>query len=89
MTPKRLFILAGEASGDLHASNLVKEMKKINSDLTLLGWGGDKMKNAGVQILKELKVEMKRSNESRCVKNPVVPNPGPYTKTPDDATKKR
>ena len=32
---------------------------------------------------------MKRSNESRCVKNPVVPNPGPYTKTPDDATKKR
>jgi len=55
MTPKRLFILAGEASGDLHASNLVKEMKKINSDLTLLGWGGDKMKNAGVQILKELK----------------------------------
>ncbi len=55
MTPKRLFILAGEASGDLHASNLVKEMKKLKPEILFFGWGGDKMKNAGVQILKELK----------------------------------
>ncbi|MFM7473941.1 MAG: lipid-A-disaccharide synthase, partial [Crocinitomicaceae bacterium] len=55
MTPKRLFILAGEASGDLHASNLVKEMKKLKPEILFFGWGGDKMKNAGVKILKELK----------------------------------
>ena len=42
-----------------------------------------------LKILKELKVEIKYSNESRYVKNPVVQNPGSYTKTPDNATKKR
>jgi lipid-A-disaccharide synthase len=55
MSPNRIFILAGEASGDLHASNLVKELLKINSELSIFGWGGDKMKDAGVEVLKELK----------------------------------
>ncbi|MBM3418116.1 MAG: lipid-A-disaccharide synthase [Bacteroidetes bacterium] len=55
MIPKRIFLLAGEASGDLHASNLIKEMKAIDPSVVFFGWGGDKMKNAGVQVLKELK----------------------------------
>jgi len=45
-----IMIVAGEASGDLHASSLVREMKKINPDLHFSGIGGDKMKNEGVEL---------------------------------------
>jgi lipid-A-disaccharide synthase len=55
MKIQRVFVLAGEASGDLHASNLIKEMLKINPEIQFTGWGGDKMKSVGVDILKELK----------------------------------
>jgi len=47
----KYFILAGEKSGDLHGSNLVKEIRLIDKKAIILGWGGDQMKSAGVQIL--------------------------------------
>lgn len=52
---KRVFIIAGEASGDLHASNLVKQMNKANSNLVLQGLGGELMEQQGVEILKHYK----------------------------------
>jgi lipid-A-disaccharide synthase len=48
----KFYIIAGEASGDLHASNLVKEMKILQPDLTFRGFGGDRMKEAGVELVK-------------------------------------
>ena len=51
---KPIFILAGEESGDMHGSFLVKEMLKINPDLYFIGHGGDKMKDAGVDIIKHI-----------------------------------
>ena len=48
----RYYIIAGEASGDLHASNLVKELKKADSQSSFRGWGGDLMKEQGVDIIK-------------------------------------
>lgn len=48
----RIFIIVGEASGDLHASNLVKELYKQAPHSTIEGWGGDLMEKAGVKILK-------------------------------------
>jgi len=48
----RYYIIAGEASGDLHASNLVKELKKADSQSSFRGWGGDLMKEQGVDIVK-------------------------------------
>lgn len=48
----RYYIIAGEASGDLHASNLVKELKNIEPAASFRGWGGDLMKEAGVEIIK-------------------------------------
>ena len=48
----RYYIIAGEASGDLHASNLVKELKKIDSAASFRGWGGDMMQNQGVDLVK-------------------------------------
>ena len=47
----KYFILAGEKSGDLHGSNLVKEISLIDKKAEIIGWGGDQMKSAGVEIL--------------------------------------
>lgn len=49
---KKIFIISGEASGDLHGSNLVKELFQKNRELIIHGWGGDLMEKAGVKILK-------------------------------------
>ena len=48
---KHVLIVAGEASGDLHGSNLVSAMKKIDPEISIRGIGGDKMMDAGVDIL--------------------------------------
>ncbi|MCS7073930.1 MAG: lipid-A-disaccharide synthase, partial [Bacteroidia bacterium] len=48
------YIIAGEASGDLHGSNLVKALLAQKPDLTFRGIGGDQMKAAGVQLVKHI-----------------------------------
>ena len=48
----KLFIIAGEASGDLHGSNLVKALLEQKPNIELEGWGGDLMESAGVHVLK-------------------------------------
>ena len=44
MSTPKVFVICGEASGDLHASNLVRELRTIDPRLTIQGWGGDLMK---------------------------------------------
>lgn len=51
----KYFIISGEASGDLHASNWVKEMKKNDPNAEFAGWGGDLMQAEGVSIKKHYK----------------------------------
>jgi lipid-A-disaccharide synthase len=46
-----VFIIAGEASGDLHASHLARELLNLDSSLVLKGMGGDNMRRAGVDII--------------------------------------
>ncbi|MFM1913945.1 MAG: Lipid-A-disaccharide synthase [Bacteroidota bacterium] len=46
----KYFILAGEKSGDLHGSNLVKELKKLDSQAEFQAWGGDAMAKEGAKI---------------------------------------
>lgn len=41
-------IIAGEASGDLHGAELIKELKKLDSTIEIFGIGGDKMIAAGM-----------------------------------------
>jgi lipid-A-disaccharide synthase len=48
----KYYLIAGEASGDLHASNLMKELKKLDSKAEFRCWGGDKMQAAGGTIIK-------------------------------------
>ncbi len=48
----KYYIIAGEASGDLHGSNLIKELKKQDSSISIRCWGGDKMQEAGGELVK-------------------------------------
>ncbi|HET9824289.1 MAG TPA: lipid-A-disaccharide synthase, partial [Chitinophagaceae bacterium] len=48
----KYYIIAGEASGDLHGSNLIKELKKLDNNAKIRCWGGDKMKEAGAELVK-------------------------------------
>lgn len=48
---KRVMIIAGEASGDLHAAKLVREVKEKNADITFYGIAGKNMVEAGVETL--------------------------------------
>ena len=50
---KKLFIITGEHSGDLHAATVVAELKKTMPDLEIEGIGGKHMANAGVKIFKD------------------------------------
>ena len=53
-TPKHLVLVAGEASGDMHAAHLVEAIKHINPSITFSGLGGPKMKAAGVELYQDL-----------------------------------
>ncbi len=48
----KYYIIAGEASGDLHGSNLIKELKKLDDAAIIRCWGGDKMQQAGGELVK-------------------------------------
>jgi lipid-A-disaccharide synthase len=51
----KYYIIAGEASGDLHGSNLIIELKKLDSATEVRSWGGDKIKAAGATLVKHYK----------------------------------
>ena len=48
----KYYIIAGEASGDLHGSNLIKELKKLDAAAAIRCWGGDLMQQAGAHLVK-------------------------------------
>jgi lipid-A-disaccharide synthase len=50
----KYYIIAGERSGDLHASNLIKELRKNDPQAEFRAWGGDMMKNQGAVIVKHI-----------------------------------
>lgn len=51
----KYYIISGEASGDLHASNLIKGLKRNDEQAQFRGWGGDMMKEAGCEIVRHYK----------------------------------
>ena len=48
----KYYIIAGEASGDLHGSNLMKELYKKDCNADIRFWGGDLMENEGGTLVK-------------------------------------
>lgn len=51
---KKLFIVAGDPSGDLHGANLVTALREISSQIEINGLGGERMERAGVRLLYRL-----------------------------------
>lgn len=51
---ERIYIIAGEASGDLHGGNLVRELFQVagSGTLKVRAWGGDRMAAAGAEVVK-------------------------------------
>ncbi len=47
---KKVYLIAGEPSGDLHGAHLVEAMKRLDPDLRFRGFGGPKMESAGVEL---------------------------------------
>lgn len=48
---KKILIVCGEASGDLHAANLVRAIKDIAPDTQFFGLGGERLKSEGVNLI--------------------------------------
>jgi lipid-A-disaccharide synthase len=51
----KLYLIAGEASGDLHGSNLMKALLKENPEISFRFWGGDRMAQIGGKPRKHIK----------------------------------
>jgi lipid-A-disaccharide synthase len=51
----KYYIIAGEASGDLHGANLVEAIKAQDAEAQFRGFGGDKMKAEGVTLFRHYK----------------------------------
>lgn len=48
----KYYVIAGEASGDLHGSNLLKEIYKLDPNAIIKCWGGDMMEATGATLVK-------------------------------------
>ena len=47
----RIFLSAGEPSGDLHAANLIHSLRRLSPDAEFVGYGGPRMAEAGAEVL--------------------------------------
>ncbi|MEZ4911353.1 MAG: lipid-A-disaccharide synthase [Saprospiraceae bacterium] len=46
-----IYVIAGEASGDLHGSNLIKSIKQKDNSIQIRAWGGPLMQDAGAEMV--------------------------------------
>ena len=51
----KYYLIAGEASGDLHGSNLIKALLSLDSNAQMRCWGGQLMQAAGADLVKHYK----------------------------------
>ena len=51
----KYYIIAGEASGDLHGSNFMRALKAIDAEAQFRFWGGDLMKSVDDSLVKHYK----------------------------------
>lgn len=51
----KYYIIAGEASGDLHGSNLIKQLHNLDANAIINCWGGNLMQQAGAKLIKNYK----------------------------------
>ena len=51
----KIYLIAGEDSGDLHGSNLLKELKNLQPDVEMRGVGGEQMKAQGMELVAHIR----------------------------------
>lgn len=51
----RYYIIAGEASGDMHAANMMKQLKQLDKDAYFRVWGGDRMQEEAQELAKHIR----------------------------------
>lgn len=64
----KYYLIAGEASGDLHGANLIKALTKQDTNANFRAWGGDLMQAAGSNVVKHYK-DLAFMGFSEVVKN--------------------
>ena len=52
---KKVFIITGEYSGDIHASKVAKKLYELNPEIEIEGIGGENLKSAGVKLFSDQK----------------------------------
>ncbi|MCB9193728.1 MAG: lipid-A-disaccharide synthase [Flavobacteriales bacterium] len=52
---RRVYIIAGEASGDLHGASLVRALRTAHPEVNVRAWGGDRMAAAGAEVVKHIR----------------------------------
>ena len=52
----KYYILSGEASGDLHASNLAKALFLQDAQAEIRAWGGERLEEAGATVVRIIKI---------------------------------
>ena len=52
--PKKIFLVACEASGDLHGAHLISEIRRLSPDTTFCGVGGDQMRATGMRVFEDM-----------------------------------
>lgn len=52
---KNIMMVAGEVSGDYIGASLIKELKQLDQDINIIGLGGDRMQEAGMNVLYNIK----------------------------------
>ena len=51
----KLYIVTGEPSGDLHAANLVHELKAANNSIKIRAWGGERLIAEGIELVRHIR----------------------------------
>ncbi|MBI1192350.1 MAG: lipid-A-disaccharide synthase [Bacteroidetes bacterium] len=51
----RYYLIAGEASGDLHGGNLLKALRQRDAEAEFRAWGGDRMEEAGAVLVRHVR----------------------------------
>jgi lipid-A-disaccharide synthase len=52
---RRIMLIAGEASGDLHGSGVVRELKRMQPDVEVFGMGGDMLRKEGMEVMVDMR----------------------------------
>lgn len=50
----KIFMVAGEESGDLHGSLLIRELRRLSPEIEITGMGGEKMREAGMEVVLQI-----------------------------------